>query len=165
MKRVFLNIGDMVVTDEPALIETVLGSCVSVCLWDEHKRRGGINHFLLPRYVKGMMKPCCCGTESVRMLLNSLIDTGSDVANINAKVFGGGRVLKELVQGAQIGRENVKVAKQILAEYCIPVVSEHTGNDYGLKIKFYTDSGRIFIKKLLSEECTPFTVDPDIKGL
>jgi chemotaxis protein CheD len=29
-------------------ITTVLGSCVSTCLWDPLKRIGGMNHFMLP---------------------------------------------------------------------------------------------------------------------
>ena len=29
-------------------ITTVLGSCVSTCLWDPAERIGGMNHFMLP---------------------------------------------------------------------------------------------------------------------
>ena len=29
-------------------ITTVLGSCVSTCLWDPLERIGGMNHFMLP---------------------------------------------------------------------------------------------------------------------
>ncbi len=38
---VFAKSGDFCIT-------TVLGSCVSVCLWDCVLRVGGMNHFLLP---------------------------------------------------------------------------------------------------------------------
>jgi chemotaxis receptor (MCP) glutamine deamidase CheD len=37
----------MWVADTPAVITTILGSCVSVCLWSESV--AGINHFILPR--------------------------------------------------------------------------------------------------------------------
>ena len=32
----------------PFLVDTILGSCVAVCLYDEHKKIGGINHYMLP---------------------------------------------------------------------------------------------------------------------
>src|SRR5438309_537789 len=33
---------------DDSLIVTVLGSCVSACLWDPVLRIGGMNHFMLP---------------------------------------------------------------------------------------------------------------------
>ncbi len=38
---------------EDGLIVTVLGSCVSACLWDPVHRIGGMNHFMLPGRGRG----------------------------------------------------------------------------------------------------------------
>ena len=47
-KQVGIHIGDCYVSTEPAVIYTVLGSCVAVCLFDPVRRIGGMNHILLP---------------------------------------------------------------------------------------------------------------------
>lgn len=69
MKRIMLSIGDVVVSKEPAMLETILGSCVAVCLWDEKIGMGGMNHIMLPRmyspvsktlYIAGMSRYICC---------------------------------------------------------------------------------------------------------
>ena len=46
--RHFLYPGQVFVTREPIVISTILGSCAAVCLWDRHKKAGGMNHYLLP---------------------------------------------------------------------------------------------------------------------
>ena len=38
-------------------ITTVLGSCVSTCLWDPVERIGGMNHFMLPGDAAGPGSP------------------------------------------------------------------------------------------------------------
>ena len=47
-KRFYLHPGRLLVSTEPAAVTTILGSCVSVCLWDESRGIGGMNHHLLP---------------------------------------------------------------------------------------------------------------------
>ena len=46
--RHFLYPGQVFVTGDPITISTILGSCAAVCLWDRHKKAGGMNHYLLP---------------------------------------------------------------------------------------------------------------------
>jgi len=46
-RQVTIYIGTVFAAREPTVIETLLGSCVAVCLWDPETRVGGMNHFLL----------------------------------------------------------------------------------------------------------------------
>jgi hypothetical protein len=46
--RHFLYPGQVFATRDPITISTILGSCAAVCLWDHHKKAGGMNHYLLP---------------------------------------------------------------------------------------------------------------------
>jgi chemotaxis protein CheD len=148
LKRIILNIGDIVVSSEPAVLETVLGSCVSICLWDEQSKTGGMNHFMLPELTDGLKNPSCCGSESTARLINELLSIGTDIRNIKAKLFGGGQVIRELGNGFDIGEKNIKLAKDILMEYNIPIIREFTGPDYGIKVVFYTATGKAFVKKI-----------------
>lgn len=151
MKRILLKTGDIIVCTEPIIIETVLGSCVSVCLWDRKYRVGGMNHFLLPRPVCRMKNPLFCGTESIKMLINRFSVLGCNRNQIVAMIFGGNRPLQLFQQSFDVGLKNVAIAKEILSEHGIPVLEEFTCKDYGVKVSFYTDTGRVFVKRLTGE--------------
>lgn len=47
MRHVFLYAGDIIVSEEQPIL-TVLGTCVSVCLYDRKKQYGAMNHFYYP---------------------------------------------------------------------------------------------------------------------
>ena len=47
--EVALCIGGVHVSGDGVVLKTLLGSCVSVCLFDPVTRVGGMNHFALPR--------------------------------------------------------------------------------------------------------------------
>lgn len=148
MKKITLNIGDVVVVAVPAVIETVLGSCVSVCLWDEETGIGGMNHYMLPEYLGQTKKPSWCGHESIRRLVDDMLTLGAERTRLRAKVFGGGKVIKEFFHGFEIGQENIRVAKEMLGIYMVPIVREYTGHDCGIKVIFHSSTGRAFVKKL-----------------
>ena len=47
-ESVYLHPGQVYTAGHAALVSTILGSCVAVCLWDPLVRVAGINHYLLP---------------------------------------------------------------------------------------------------------------------
>ena len=53
-KRIILEPGEYHVSNQNVILSTLLGSCVSACLYDPVKRIFGMNHFLLSnkRYAK-----------------------------------------------------------------------------------------------------------------
>ena len=46
-KRIVVEPGEYFATNEKLVLSTLLGSCVSVCLYDAVNRVIGMNHFLL----------------------------------------------------------------------------------------------------------------------
>lgn len=110
-----------------------------------------MNHFMLPRMIEGMENPGYCGTESTERLIETILKVGVSIGNIRAKVFGGGRVTK-LFQREDLGRENVAVAKEALARYHIPIVSELTEQDCSTKVVFYSATGRVFVKGIKNNQ-------------
>ncbi|MBF0560125.1 MAG: chemotaxis protein CheD [Nitrospirae bacterium] len=148
MISITLSVGDVVASREPVILGTILGSCVSVCLYDEQSSIGGMNHFLLPGMSKGVKNLLYCGPDSIKRLVDKVQNMGADVRNIRAKVFGGGRVIKEFSEEFNIGQKNVMTAKEILSNYGIPIIREFTCPDYGIKLIFHTATGRAFVKQL-----------------
>jgi len=147
VRRITVNIGDVIVSSEPVILQTLLGSCVSACVWDDEVRVGGMNHFMVPKITQET-DSSHCGPEAVRRLLKELTAAGADIRRLRAKLFGGGKMLREFTENLDIGKENVRVARELLEEYNIPIVKEFTCTDFGIKVLFCTANGRAFVKKL-----------------
>ena len=143
-----LGIGDVVVSTEPVTLETVLGSCVSVCLWNETSRIGGMNHYMLPEMIGQVKDPGCYGSEAIQRLIDAFLMQGIDHRRLRAKVFGGGMVIKGFHQRFDVGKENVMIARHILRRQGIPIITELTHNEYGIKVLFHSATGRAFVKRL-----------------
>ncbi|MFZ5995981.1 MAG: chemotaxis protein CheD [Nitrospirota bacterium] len=149
MRRIILQPGHIVVSKEPVALETILGSCVSVCLWDDTLQAGGMNHFVLPECAESSKDLSArCGREAIEQLISDCCSIGMDLQRIKAKIFGGGRVIEQFSDAFDIGEKNIMIAREVLLQYKIPVIKEFTGPDHGLKIIFYTATGKAFVKKL-----------------
>lgn len=148
MNRITLIIGDVVVSDTATVLETVLGSCVSVCLWDKNLHLGGMNHIMLPVRTDSVKNPNYYAQEAIDKLIKDILKRGSAMRNLQAKVFGGGRAMKQFSESLDVGKQNVRVTKEILTKYNIPIIKEFTQMDYGIKVVFHSDTGRAFVKKL-----------------
>ncbi|MGA2142856.1 MAG: chemotaxis protein CheD, partial [Brevinematales bacterium] len=48
IKEYFLKPGELLFSKVPAIVKTILGSCVSVCIFDNKQKFAGICHYLLP---------------------------------------------------------------------------------------------------------------------
>ncbi|HET7450335.1 MAG TPA: chemotaxis protein CheD [Gaiellaceae bacterium] len=121
---------------------TILGSCVSVCLFDDTLGAGGINHYLLPHRTSATTaSPRFAGT-AIRQLVDALVGYGCRKADLRAKVFGGARVLDAFHDSAfAIGAQNARVAFELLDAEGIAVVAQDVGGDRGRKLVFQTDDG------------------------
>lgn len=153
MNKRELSIGEIVVCKEPMVLGTILGSCVSVCLFDERLQAGGMNHFMLPwpsELADGRQGHH--GPDSIETLLRELISLGGSIKDMRAKIFGGGKVVRSFTSVLDIGKRNIFVAKETLVRFDIPIVRECTGGEHGIKVMFHTDTGRAFIREIEAHE-------------
>ncbi len=147
--RFFLYPAALYTTDSECVVTTVLGSCVSVCLFDNINSFGGINHYMLPYWNgQGLASPKY-GNIAIPRLIEKLISMGSKKNHLVAKVFGGGEVIETSSQIFNIGYRNIALAEEILHKYDIPVIAKSTGGKYGRKITFNTKNG-IVKQKMIS---------------
>ena len=148
LKSHYLYPGNIFAHPEPHQVKTVLGSCVSVCLFDPVKNIGGINHYMLPLWNgEGLASPRY-GNIAITRLVEKLESYGCARSRIQAKVFGGGEVLKITVGFINVGERNIILAKDILGELKIPIVAIDVGGKSGRRIVFNTGSGSILLKRL-----------------
>ena len=148
MKRIILNIGEFAVSKEPAVLETILGSCVAVCLWDEVRSIGGLNHYLLPQEQHGATKSTTYGATSIDVMVKEIIAIGADINNLQAQIFGGGSVITALDDIFNIGAENVWIAQEKMHHYGIPVVGEYVRGKNGIRVIFKTCTGEVVTRPL-----------------
>lgn len=150
--KIYVPPGGFSIARMPTAISTILGSCVSVCLWDEGAKIGGMNHFLLPHWTEGGGAAWRYGNAAIDGLIEALVASGARVASLQAKVFGGARVLAVFAgnggSAGHLGARNVEVAHQTLERRGIPIVAQATGGERGRKLIFHTDDGSAWVKLL-----------------
>lgn len=144
--------GEYFVTTSDILLVTVLGSCVTACIRDRDKGLGGMNHFMLPETNEGsgmLSTSARYGAYAMEVLLNHLLKLGARRSSLEAKVFGGGKVLASLTQ-AQVGEKNAQFVLDYLETERIPVVAQDLLDIYPRKVYFFPKTGKVLVKKLRS---------------
>lgn len=143
--------GEYFVTPRDLLIVTVLGSCVSVCLRDRQNGIGGMNHFMLPGNSDEGFGPVSSsaryGVYAMEVLINHLLKLGAQRHQLEAKVFGGGCVLRGITAN-NIGQRNVDFVLDYLHTEGIELLAEDLLDIYPRKVYFFPASGRVLVKKL-----------------
>jgi chemotaxis protein CheD len=132
-------------------ISTVLGSCVSTCLWDPIERIGGMNHFMLPGDASASGSPWGAsarfGIYAMEVLINEMVHLGGDRRRLVAKVFGGARVLQGF-DTLDVGAMNTKFVLDFLREENIQVVAQDVLGAAPRKVHFFPATGKAQMKKL-----------------
>jgi chemotaxis protein CheD len=145
-----LKVGELIVSDRPFVVSTVLGSCVSVCLYSPSKGVGGIIHYALPHELRALESEedyLRYGAHAIPLLIGraqALIGGGR--APLLAKLVGGAAVCSSTVD---IGGGNVKLARELLQEFGIPLMGEDVGGILGRRLQFHSGSGRLQVTTIL----------------
>jgi chemotaxis protein CheD len=150
--KLFLHPGRLFAAAEAHQVITILGSCVSVCLWDHRRGWGGINHFALPFRVARTESSLRFGDVAMRRLIETLLALGSRSEDLWAWVFGGACVVQAFRgDHRHLGRKNVEVALAILEARKIFVRGTDVGGEFGRKVIFHTDDGGVAVKLLTGD--------------
>lgn len=158
---IYVNIGELVVSPKPTVIETILGSCVSVCLYTK-SGAGGLIHYSLPethQKFNDIQDALKYGNYAVPLLIEQLAEvTGEQPSQFSAKIVGGSSGLVDTKN--LIGTENVQIAEKYLKKFGINIVSRDVGGNLGRKIKFHTGNGRLqvaYLTEKIKEVIAPNT--------
>ena len=132
-------------------ITTVLGSCVSTCLWDPVERIGGMNHFMLPGDTASPGSPWAAsarfGVYAMEVLINDMIRLGADRRRLVAKVFGGAQLLAGFDR-LDVGAKNSEFVLDFLRVEGIRVLAQDLQDECPRKVHFFIDSGKVQVKRL-----------------
>jgi two-component system chemotaxis response regulator CheB len=142
---VSLNIAELVVSKEPVVVSTVLGSCVSVCLFSDSEKGGGVIHFALPELPDNSNdNPLRYGDYAIeKLILETCHHLGVKSYQLKAKLVGGANNIASEHPSQHVGSKNVEIAKKLLSKHKIPIVGEDVGGAHGRKILFHVQTGRL----------------------
>ena len=142
--------GTFYVSSHPeATMSTVLGSCISVCLFDPTSAIGGMNHFLLPTGQGSESGHIRFGVNAMEKLINELLKSGASRSNLKAKLFGGARMSATL---GDIGGQNAAFAHAFLTNEEIPCLSESIGGTLARRILFRPTTGQVKLRFVQNDE-------------
>ncbi len=140
--------GEYYFTSANMVIVTVLGSCVAACLRDRETGVGGMNHFMLPGGDDGPASASMrYGAMAMEILINQLLKAGAHRSRLEAKVFGGGRVLAGMA-ALNVGERNAQFVVEYLREEKIPIVASDLNDIHPRKVAYFPATGRAMVKKL-----------------
>lgn len=146
-KTHYLFPGALFAPAEPHLVTTVLGSCVSVCLWDPVASTGGINHYLLPLWNGEGLPTPKYGNIAIAKLVERMLELGCNKKRLQAKIFGGAAMWQSTEGLISVGDRNIALALDLLEEQKIPVIGSDVGGHLGRKIIFNTETGGVLLRR------------------
>jgi len=153
LARITINIGGLRASRNPLLLDTVLGSCIATCLYDPVAGIGGMNHFMLPDGADPENPTSTrYGVNAMELLISHLMKLGADRRRFQAKVFGGGHVLKIRESLNGVPQRNIDFARRFLETEQIPVIREDVGGYQPRRVLFHTHTGKVFLKYLGNNE-------------
>lgn len=152
---IYLLPGQLAVSDKPCAIRTILGSCISVCLWDSGRGIGGMCHFVMPVQIGQQSEKASgrFGNMAIPMLIEKLVELGSKKQNLSAKMFGGAGILGDTSTSSKlpkgrVGTKNTEIAVQMLDRVQIPVVARDVGGVRGRKVIFHSHDGTAWVREI-----------------
>ncbi len=158
-KKVFIHIGGLYCSNKPTIIETILGSCVAVCLHDPVAGIGGMNHILLPGQadMKRFDAVARYGINAMELLINKMLSAGACRPRLVAKTFGGAHILPSISPKNGTGQKNIEFVVDFLTLESITITGYSMGGQDTRRIYFHTDTGEVFMKRIPSSSFKEIT--------
>jgi len=156
----FLHPGELCITEEPMIIKTILGSCVSVVFFHGPSKLSGVCHAMLPTDTSKEQVCENCTIECTRKtsgrtfrfvtcaiihMYETFSSKGIPAQEIEVKLFGGASVLKNFTNN--IGKQNSDIAKEVLQNLKLTLSKEDIGGNRGRTISFDSNTGDVIVKK------------------
>ena len=141
---------------KPLILQSFLGTCVGVALFDDEAQVGGLIHLLLPEPVSraGGIQPEKYASTGFPLFLKAICNQGASKSRLKAFIAGGALVgpLKDLDLHLDIGGRTAEVVMQYLKAEHIKVEKSETGGFFSCRMNL----------NLLNGQCSiqPASIDP-----
>lgn len=161
LPHLYLKQGEMSILEHPALVSTILGSCVAVTLYNKRLGIAAISHALLPHCkhheyinnVNDLLTDDCsrCAEAfkyvdcSVSMMVEAFARFGIRPGETQVQLYGGAKMF---IAGNEktnlpVGFQNSAVAEKVIADHGLTLLTSDIGGSVGRKIYFDTQTGKV----------------------
>ncbi len=150
---VHLKIGECVMTCEPVIISTVLGSCVSATFFHPQTHFAAMFHAMLPKREgsKSTQGPCAFADAAVESIVARFEKLGIRLSQLDVKLFGGANTMRakereRLGDILDVGKKNAEQALATLASFGLKPKVKDIQGVRGRKVLFHVGAGSIWVK-------------------
>ncbi len=144
-----VSMADLKVAETPDILQTTLGSCIGIAIYDRENSIGGLAHIMLPVNNNGDTNKAKYADSAISELLRKLTSKGVDKGNLLAKIAGGAKMFdtnKKISHFMEIGLRNEEAVREGLRKEGIRLIAAETGKNYGRNIQFEIATGKMTIK-------------------
>lgn len=149
MTIINVGVGELAVSASPDVLKTILGSCVGIAIYSPRDNVGGLLHIMLPRLNNGDMNKTRYANSGIPELITIIEGKyGVNRRHMVAKIAGGANMFSFKKTAAplfDIGPNNITAVRYCLNELKIPIIGEDVGLNYGRRVEFHIESGRMVI--------------------
>lgn len=137
---------------EKPVLQTFVGSCVAICVYDAQAKVAGMAHVMLPKNNTSDPNPKPDGKfadVAIQTMVDKLVANGAKANRLQAKMAGGANVFQNENKKSvfNIGLRNVDAIKNMLTEKKILLVSEDVGSSSGRFVVFNAKSSELTVKE------------------
>jgi chemotaxis protein CheD len=151
--QIVLTPGQLYFGKGPAMVHTLLGSCVAITLWHCKTKMGGMCHYLLAcrqNYQKNEHHQLgYYGTDAIKFFKQQLTKNGLNPNEFEVKLFGGGNMFEGIHDRpnvVNVASSNIVQGRQMLQESGFVVNAEDFGGVRYRKIYFELNSGDVYVQ-------------------
>ncbi len=148
-----LQPGELYLARGPAILRTILGSCIGVTFRSARLGAGALCHGVLPRcpQISSLAERHRYVDFSIRYLAQQFDALGACRDELEIKLFGGADVLPSIpgaLNRPTVGALNCRAALEVLAEEGLRVSASDLGGVRGRRIHFHTGTGEVLLFRL-----------------
>jgi len=133
------------VIGSPGELETLLGSCVGVAIWDRATKIGALAHIVLPESNGATKTPGKFADTAIDELKRLMLAEGAMALSLTAKIAGGAAMFGK-AKDSDIGIRNREAVIEQLQKHKIRLLGEHCGGNKGRIIRFNTKDFSVSVR-------------------
>lgn len=149
---IYLQPGEWQIVRAPAILKTLLGSCVGITFRAPRVSAAAMCHPMLPHYAA--RSHAHSNRPAIGRYVDSVIDElarafdqlGARRSEIEVKLFGGADVLATTGKRATVGKMNCDAAIRAVGEHGFHLSASRLGGTHGVSIEFHTKTGEVRLR-------------------
>ena len=157
LPSIYLVVGEIYFGKYAKEVKTLLGSCVSVTLWQPRLKLGGMCHILLPEDKEDNMDDpnnTRYAAGAINWFLKHISNNKTRPSDYIVGLYGGGQMFSSVNNqfGTDIGGKNVKIVRELLAKHGFTIAHEDVSEPKYRNIVMDLSNGRVTIKATAVDE-------------